>query len=411
MLQQQSEKILWFSEMAECAGNLYLWQYSRHWKLVESSCPASTEKYWDTVFRTVQGPENIEPKFSRSGYPVIFNAAIDLLWITVPSWERNAISSYYVLGPVFLSSMTAEELNRELDAAGLSPAARQEYRDQLEQLPAIQYPTFLLYGSMLYHCFNRDTMDFTDYQVASPKNVRARPEDRFSCDLLVNSSHGRADVEDLLLQQITNGNLNYRSVLPALQLGQYGELAPQSTLRQLKDECLIAITLCSRAAILGGLSRRTALSVGDNYIRQVESSNTINEVMAIYTPMVEDFIKRVHNAQEQQQYSAAVRNCMDYIERHISEPITVKSVAEGTGYTGYYLSGLFRRETGSSIGGYIKNRKIEYAKRLLKETNDNIGSISEQLGFSSPSHFSSVFRSLTGYTPKEFREGTADIQL
>lgn len=410
MLEHQSEKIQWFMEMTECSGNLYLWQYTLGWKLLESSCPAPQEQFWDSMFRLLDGPENIEPMFSQNHYPVIFNAAIDLLWITVPFYEQNILQSYYVLGPVFLSSMSAEELNRALDQYTLPTASKQDYLEQMGLLPSIQYPTFLLYGSMLYHCFYPDTMDFTDYQLASPKNVRARPEDRFSCDLLVNSSHGRADVEDLLLQQITDGNLNYRSTLPALQLGQYGELAPQSTLRQLKDECLIAITLCSRAAILGGLSRKTALSVGDSYIRQVESSSTINEVMAIYTPMVDDFIKRVHNTKDQQQYSAAVRNCMDYIERHVSDSLSVKSVAEGTGYTGYYISRLFHRETGTTIGDYIKARKIEYAKRLLKETNDSIGSISEQLGFSSPSYFASVFRSLTGVTPKEFRQGGMDIE-
>lgn len=411
MLEHQSDKILWFTEMTECSGNLYLWQYSPRWKLVESSCPMTDQRYWDSMFRLVDGPENIEPKFIQSRNPVIFNAVLDLLWITVPFYEQNVLRSYYVLGPVFLSSMTAEELSRALDQYDLPASSKNEYRKRVEELPAIQYPTFLLYGSMLYHCFNKDTIDFTDYQLASPKNVRARPEDRFSCDLLVNSTHGRADVEDMLLQQISEGNLNYRSVLPSLQWGQYGELAPQSTLRQLKDECLIAITLCSRAAIQGGLSRKTALSVGDNYIRQVESCGTINDVIAIYAPMVDDFIKRVHDTKDQQQYSAAVRNCMDYIERHIAEPISVKSVAAGTGYTGYYISSLFHRETGSSIGDYIKARKIEYAKRLLKETNDSIGSISGQLGFSSPSHFTSVFRSLTGYTPKEYRQGGIDVDL
>lgn len=411
MLEHQDDKILWFMEMTECTGNLFLWQYGPRWKLLESNCPMPRQKFWDSMFRIVGGPENIEPMFEQNHNPVIFNATIDLLWITVPRYEHGRLRSYYVLGPVFLSSMSAEELNNALLSYDLPVSSQQEYVKQMEDLPSIQYPTFLLYGSMLHHCFNKETIDFTDYQLASPKNVRARPEDRLSCDLLVNSSHGRADVEDLLLQQITDGNLNYRATLPALQLGQYGELAPQSTLRQLKDECLIAITLCSRAAILGGLSRKTALSVGDGYIRQVESSNSINEVLAIYTPMVDEFIKRVHYTKEQQQYSVAVRNCMDYIERHIAEPLSVKAVAEGTGYTGYYISSLFHRETGSTIGDYTKARKIEYAKRFLRETNDSIGSIAEQLGFSSPSHFTSVFRSLTGFTPKEFRQGGLDIDL
>ena len=405
------EKLNWFMEMTECADGLFLWDYTTSWDIRSSNCPEDKAVYWSHLFRVVGGPEQVSPLFAHSRKPVLFNAAVDLSWIIVPAVEKHTIARYLVLGPVFLSSMSQQELDKALDSYDFATSSKYEYKTHLEDLPSIQYPAFLLYGKMLNRCLYPEVVDLMDFRIVSAKNVRVRPENRLSSEIVLDSSEGRADIEDLLLQQIRQGNPNFRNAIPALQLGQYGEMAPQSTLRQLKDECIVAITLSSRAAMDGGLSRQQARGVGDSYIRQVESADTIEEVMGIYEPMVSDFIRRVHNKHLQQQYSVPIRNCMDYMEQHITEPLTVRSVVEGTGYTGYYISNLFRRETGKSLGEYINERKVEYAKHLLLETGDSVGAISKQLNFSSASHFTAVFRQVTGMTPSAFREaGSAGEQ-
>ena len=64
----------------------------------------------------------------------------------------------------------------------------------------------------------------------------------------------------------------------------------------------------------------------------------------------------------------------------------------------------FRASRGCSIGEYIANNRIEYAKQLL--TGDqSIKTIAYALGFSSPSGFCSAFRRATGMSPGEFRAG------
>lgn len=48
--------------------------------------------------------------------------------------------------------------------------------------------------------------------------------------------------------------------------------------------------------------------------------------------------------------------------------------------------------------------RIEHAKRYLKETNLKIYEISRNVGYSDIAYFSKVFRSLTGMSPKQYRE-------
>ena len=62
-------------------------------------------------------------------------------------------------------------------------------------------------------------------------------------------------------------------------------------------------------------------------------------------------------------------------------------MARELGYTSYYLSGKFQKETGRSIGSHIKQQKIESAKQLLDNSSFTFADISEQLSFSLPSFF------------------------
>ena len=49
--------------------------------------------------------------------------------------------------------------------------------------------------------------------------------------------------------------------------------------------------------------------------------------------------------------------------------------------------------------------KMSAAALLLADKSKNMASISEELGYSSPEHFSAAFRGYYGTTPREYRKG------
>ena len=79
-------------------------------------------------------------------------------------------------------------------------------------------------------------------------------------------------------------------------------------------------------------------------------------------------------------------------------------MAAHMGFSPEYLSTLFKKETGNTFSEFIKNERISFAKRLLKQTNLPISMISENVGFDSLAYFSSVFKSVMGCTPREYRQ-------
>ena len=69
-----------------------------------------------------------------------------------------------------------------------------------------------------------------------------------------------------------------------------------------------------------------------------------------------------------------------------------------------YLSAKFKEETGETLTDFNLKEKTEEAKRLLRYSDKSFTAIGSYLGFSSPGHFSQVFKKYTGRTPTEYRD-------
>ena len=68
-----------------------------------------------------------------------------------------------------------------------------------------------------------------------------------------------------------------------------------------------------------------------------------------------------------------------------------------------YFGDLIKKETGKSAQEYIQSKLIEIAKEKVFDRNKSVSEIAYELGFKYPQHFSRLFKSKVGYSPKEFR--------
>ncbi|MCL2351869.1 MAG: AraC family transcriptional regulator, partial [Firmicutes bacterium] len=102
--------------------------------------------------------------------------------------------------------------------------------------------------------------------------------------------------------------------------------------------------------------------------------------------------------------SQNIKKAKDFIEAHYREDITRDDIARHVYLNPMYLSRLFKKETGTLLSDYILNRRIEAARRLLTETNKNISTIAESVGYANLSYFAKAFRNVLGVTPQEYRK-------
>lgn len=94
---------------------------------------------------------------------------------------------------------------------------------------------------------------------------------------------------------------------------------------------------------------------------------------------------------------------VDYIKWYRNTNIKVIDIANHFGYNEKYLSHLFNSIKGMSLKQYILQEKIDLAKYMLIDTNDNISIIAENLGFNDSHNFMKIFKKIVGLTPTEYR--------
>lgn len=174
-------------------------------------------------------------------------------------------------------------------------------------------------------------------------------------------------------------------------------------LRNYKYLFVASITLASRSAIAGGMDAERAYNISDLYILKMDTLQSVEDVKALHADMFAFYTKEMAALDKAAVYSKPVVLCIDYIYNHLHETIRTEDLAVQVGLNRSYLSTLFKKETGQSVSAYILSKRMEAAQNMLRFSNDSYAEIAAILAFSSQSHFIRVFRSQTGYTPKEFR--------
>lgn len=107
-------------------------------------------------------------------------------------------------------------------------------------------------------------------------------------------------------------------------------------------------------------------------------------------------------------YSKLCENCaapsIRYIGEHYDLPITVNQLAEMERYNVTYYNDWFKQQTGCSPSLYLRHIRVNRAKELLLESNFSVMEIAVMVGYSSNSTFTRAFHSITGMTPKAYRD-------
>ena len=123
--------------------------------------------------------------------------------------------------------------------------------------------------------------------------------------------------------------------------------------------------------------------------------------------LIQDYLAKYHLFHTTvQPYSHHVISTIEYISDNLSARLRVEDLAKRLFISKNYLSALFRREVGISIGRYIDEQLIIAAQRALSQTDDSISVISAALGFCNQFYFSKAFSQITGISPQRYRQQT-----
>lgn len=222
--------------------------------------------------------------------------------------------------------------------------------------------------------------------------------------LCMNNARSYA-IEKDMIKKVMNGDveglIDGATKIPSVSSGN---LAPH-LLRHNKNFFIKLETVMARAAIEAGLDVDEIFSIEEMYIKKCESLNNIDRIKNLQYHMIIDYADRVKKLKQYNgQNSKLVTDISRYIRSNISEAIKTSDIADYFGKSRGGITTEFKKQTGMNLSDFIKLKKIQEAQELLYATNKSIVMISDYLGFSSQSHFTRVFKEITGITPKEYRD-------
>lgn len=173
-------------------------------------------------------------------------------------------------------------------------------------------------------------------------------------------------------------------------------------LDEIKSRVCELLALTGRSAVDAGADAETTLRLCCESRKRIEQSHNIDEMCLALSTAVNQLMDSIFQYADIR-HAHIIHLCMQYVETHYYEKITLEQMAEMVFLSPSYLSRTFKKETGTLFNDYISHVRIEKAKSLLGYSDLRIADISDAVGFDDQSYFTKVFRRVTGVTPKEYR--------
>lgn len=99
-----------------------------------------------------------------------------------------------------------------------------------------------------------------------------------------------------------------------------------------------------------------------------------------------------------------IEEALEYVSKNFTKNINMAIVANQVSVNYTWFSEKFKEHTGVNFNEYLKNMRIEEAKRLLEKDCYKVYEVAERSGFGDVKYFMKTFREATGKTPTEWKK-------
>lgn len=240
------------------------------------------------------------------------------------------------------------------------------------------------------HAYTRSAFDKTFYPQEMLSLVRCPQGDG-----VMETCHGTLPLpEGTLLLIPAREIVSFTSVTPIWKYHWYNFIAPQTPPFFTQGHCY---TIPVDEAEHQNLERM--------FLYQGMGESTANAVLtSLFT--LQYFIwahRAVHQAHEQSASYAQINAALQTMHAHLGEPLQMEALARSVGMSGRYFRAQFIKLYGMPPKAYQQHIRLQRGADRLRASTDTISEIADQLGYSSPFHFSRAFKQAYGISPSAFR--------
>ena len=359
---------------------------------------------YDRIFSYLGCKEYTIQYLLDNSKPLLLHATLGLTWIAVFAENDVEKGKIYVLGPMFIDKLSEKNIEHRLQAFNTDVAILQGplMISLIKSLPVIPIYELQQLAVMMHYCVNGVKLD--------TQNINYQNKILTLSDVHTVSTEKEIptwdwDKEQKLLYTLQQGDVTYKDKVDVIQtINNLISAEMGGPLNHDKYAAVIMVSLCTRAAVQGGMLYDKAYALSNFYYQSIELCNSVKEIQTFVLTMYDEFVHRVAESRKQTEYSKPIKACCEYIHQHLEDDLSVSILARRLGYADYYLTNKFKAETGQNLRNYIRATRIQQAKFLLSNSAFDIQQISDTLHFGNRNYFTETFRKLVGVTPAEYRK-------
>lgn len=215
--------------------------------------------------------------------------------------------------------------------------------------------------------------------------------------------------ENEILDAVTMGSQSRLNKLFSAFNQAFFEKRVADPVRNAKNYGIIMNTLLRKAAERGGVHPIYLDKLSSQFANKIEHFTSVEQGNELMEEMFNGYclLVREHSSM----YSPLVNLAVTAIESDLSAELSLSAIAKQLNVSSVYLSTIFKRETGKTVTEYINDKRISYAKHLLRTTSLQIQTVSIHCGIMDIHYFSKLFKQKTGKTPSAFRAEAKKARL
>ncbi len=119
--------------------------------------------------------------------------------------------------------------------------------------------------------------------------------------------------------------------------------------------------------------------------------------------LMEDAWEAKDEREEEPLFSENIQEIKEYLDRNFRSKISLDGLAEKFFINKFYLSRIFKERYGTTIGTYLLQARVTYAKQQLRFTDRTLGEIAEDLQMEM-NYLSRIFKKAEGVSPSVYRK-------
>ena len=318
---------------------------------------------------------------------------------------------HLVFGPVTTVPYSDSDLQHLYKDYMVSNDSRSEFNSFLRQIPCLSLSSLLKKCIFLNYCLHEELLSLEE--LTSVGQTFSENDVTTDASLLLEETYQKKEneqhnqtyiLEEQLLRLVRTGNCEGFKRFAYSESNFHIGVTGSTALRQLKNNIIITTTLCTRAAIEGGLDYDTAYQLSDYFIQSSERLTSADRLNDLLGKVSYTFAEKVAQSKTPVSTDERMQKAILYIQQNVNQHLTVGDVADYAGFSKSYFSAYFKKTLGFSVSAFILRCKLEEGRELLQYTDKSISTISEFLCFSSQSHFHTAFKKQFGMTPSEYRK-------